>query len=90
MPGYLAFWTEKYNKLKSENQQIIGQFPNADGKLKQLLKVIRDIEEIARYIPASVGESEQWSTIVSTTEENRQNCCKVLNGKNVINALYGR
>jgi hypothetical protein len=36
-----------------------------------------------------VGESEQWSTIVSTAEENRQNFCKVLNGKNLFNALYG-
>jgi hypothetical protein len=44
---------------------------------------------MARYTPASVGESEQWSTIVSTAEENRQNFCKVLNGKNLFNALCG-
>jgi hypothetical protein len=77
------------NKLKLEYQQLIGQFPDADAQLKQLLKVIRDIEEMARYTPASVGESEQWSTIVSRAEENRQNFCKVLNGKNMFNALYG-
>jgi hypothetical protein len=60
-----------------------------DAQLKQLLKVIRDIEEIARYTPASAGESEQWSSIVSTAEENRQKFCKVLNGKNLLSALYG-
>jgi hypothetical protein len=60
-----------------------------DAQLKQLYKVIRDIEEMARYTPASVGESEQWLFIVSTAEENRQNFCKVFNGKNLFNALYG-
>jgi hypothetical protein len=69
MPGYQAFWTDTYNKL--EYQQQTGQFPDADAQLKQLFKVIRNIEEMAKYTPASVGESEQWSTIVSTAEENR-------------------
>jgi hypothetical protein len=54
-----------------------------------LFKVIRDIEEMARYTPASVGESEQWSSIVSTVEENKHNFCKVLNGKNLFITLYG-
>jgi hypothetical protein len=75
--------------LKSEYQQLIGQFPDADAQLKQLLKVIRDIEEVARYTPASVGESEQWSTIVNTAEENRPNFCKVPNGRNLFNVLHG-
>jgi hypothetical protein len=89
VPGYQAFWTDTCNKLKLEYQQLIGQFSDADAQLKQLFKVIRDIEEMARYTPASEGESEQWSTIVSTAEENRQNFCKVLNRKNLFNALYG-
>jgi predicted ArsR family transcriptional regulator len=58
VPRYQAFWTDTYNKLKSEYQQLIGQVPDADAQLKQLLKVIRDIEEMARYTPASVGKSE--------------------------------
>jgi hypothetical protein len=66
MPGYQAFWTDTCDKLKSECRQLIGQFPDAEAQLKQLLKVIRDIEEMARYTPASVGENEQWSTIVNT------------------------
>jgi hypothetical protein len=42
-----------------------------------------------RYTPASAGESERWSSIVSTAEENRQNFCKVINGMNLFSALYG-
>jgi hypothetical protein len=89
VPGYQTFWTDTCNKLKSEYQQLIEQFPDADAQLKQLFKVIRDIEEMARDTPAPVDESEQWSSIVSTGEENRQNFCRVLNGKNLFNALYG-
>jgi hypothetical protein len=89
VPGYQAFWTDTCNKLKSEYQQLRRQFPDADAQLKQLLKVIRDIEEKTRFTPASMGESEQWSTTVSTGEENWQNFRKGLNGKNLSSALYG-
>jgi hypothetical protein len=88
VPGYQEFWTDTCNKLKSEYQQLIGQFPDADAQLKQLLKVIRDIQEMASNTPPSVGESEQWSSIVSTAEENRQNFCKALSGKTLFSALY--
>jgi hypothetical protein len=88
VPVYQAFWTDACKKLKSEYQQLIGQYLDADAQLKQLFKVIRDIEEMARYTPASVGESEQWSSIVSTAEESRQNFCKILNGKNPFSAVY--
>jgi hypothetical protein len=88
VPGYQAFWTNTYNKLKSEYQQLIGQFPDAEAQLKQLFKVIRDIEEMARYTPASEGESKQWSAIVTTAEGNRQNFCKALAGKTLFSALY--
>jgi hypothetical protein len=76
VPGYQAFWTDTCNKLKSEYQQLIGQFPDADAQLKQLFKVIRDIEEMVRYTPASVGESEQWSSIVRTAEETGRTSAK--------------
>jgi Flp pilus assembly protein TadG len=47
------------------------------------------MEEMARYTPATVGESEQWTFNVSTADKNRQNFCKALNGKNLFSALYG-
>jgi hypothetical protein len=43
---------------------------------------------MARSTPASVGESEQWSSIINTEEENRENFCKVLTGKNLYSALH--
>jgi hypothetical protein len=89
VPGYQVFWMDTYRKLMSEYQQLIEQFPDADAQLKQLLKVICDIEEMARHAPASVSESEEWSSIFSTAEENRQNFCKVLAGKSLYSALYG-
>jgi hypothetical protein len=85
MTGYQAFWTDTCNKITSEYQQLIGQF--ADAQLKRLFQVIRDIEEMARYTPASVGESGQWSSNVSTAEENRQNFCKTLTGQTLLSAL---
>jgi hypothetical protein len=89
VPGYQAFWTEKRVTLKSEYKQLIGQFPNADAQLKQLFKVVCDIEDVAGYTPASVGESQEWSAIVNTADDNRQNFCKALTGKTLFSALYG-
>jgi hypothetical protein len=84
-----AFWTDTCKKLKSEYQQLIEQFLDADAQLKQVFKVICNIEEMARYTPTSVGGSEQRSSIIIMTEENKQNFCKVINGKNLLSALYG-
>jgi hypothetical protein len=67
----------------------VGQHPDAEQQLRQLFKVLCDIEDVAGYTPASVGESEQWSSIVSTVEENCANFCKALSGKTLYRALYG-
>jgi hypothetical protein len=73
----------------SEYRQLLGQFPDADAQLQQLFKVVCDIEDVAAYTPASVGKSEQWSSIVNIADENSQNFCKALNGKTLFSALYG-
>jgi hypothetical protein len=57
--------------------------------VKQLFKVLCDFEDVERYTPALVGDSEQWSSIVSAAEENRQSFCKALSGKTLFSALYG-
>jgi hypothetical protein len=88
--GYQAFWIDKRKALKSEYQRLLRQSPDADAQLQQLFKVLCDIEDVARYTPALVGDSEQWSFIVSTAEENRQNFCKALSGKTLFSALYGK
>jgi hypothetical protein len=85
--GYQSFWTNTRSALKSEYHSLIGQFPDADAQLKKLFKVLGDIEGVAAYTPAAVGNSEQWSAIVNSAE-NRQNLCKALSGKTLFSALY--
>jgi hypothetical protein len=59
VPGYLAFWTNKLSTLKSEYQILVQTYSEADAQQKQLFKLLGDIEDVARHIPASVGESEE-------------------------------
>jgi hypothetical protein len=40
------------------------------------------------YTPVEVGESAEWTAIVSDVEENRANYFKVLSGKTFFSALY--
>ena len=89
VPGYRTHWTTKRQTLKSQYQQPVGEFPEAEAQLKQLLQVLRDIEDVAGCTPAPVGDSEQWSSIVSETDENGQNYCQALTGKTLFSALYG-
>jgi hypothetical protein len=44
---------------------------------------------VAGYAPASIGESDKWTSIVKTVEGNRANYCKALSGKTICSALYG-
>jgi hypothetical protein len=52
-------------------------------------KVLSDIEILAKCTPAKVGESSEWTSILSSAEENRANVCKILEGKPLFSALYG-
>jgi hypothetical protein len=89
VPGYQTFWTNNISVLKSEYQTLMQQYPEADAQLKQLLNVLGDIEDVARHIPASVGESAEWAAIVNAAEENGASYCKSLYGKLLFSALYG-
>jgi hypothetical protein len=51
--------------------------------------VLGDIRNFARYTPAKVGESSEWTTIANSVEENRSNFCKILDVKPLFGALYG-
>jgi hypothetical protein len=81
VPGYETFWTNKVSALKSEYQTIVQQYPEADTRLKYLLQVLGDIEDVAGHTPATVGESEEWAAIVNAAEENGASYCKGLHGK---------
>jgi hypothetical protein len=67
----------------------VAQFPDADVQLKQLFKLLCDIEDVAGYTPASVGDSQECSSIVTAAEEDQVNFCKALTGKTLFSALYG-
>jgi hypothetical protein len=41
--------------LNSEYRRLIGKFPDADAQLKQLFKVLCDIEDVAEYSASSGG-----------------------------------
>jgi hypothetical protein len=89
VPGYQIFWTNTLSTLKSEYQTLAQQYPEGDGQIKQLLKLLGDIEGVARHIPASVGESAEWAAIVNAAEGNGASYCKGLHGKLLFSALYG-
>jgi hypothetical protein len=89
VPGCQAFCIDKRKALETEYKRLLNQSPDADALLKQLFKVLCDIEDVAGYTPASVGDSDQWSSIVNTAQENTQNFSKALGGKTLYSALYG-
>jgi hypothetical protein len=72
-----------------EFQDLVGKHPDAEVQLCQLFKVLCDIQDVAGYVPPSVGESEEWTIIVNTVEENCVNYCKALSGRTLYSALYG-
>jgi hypothetical protein len=51
--------------------------------------VLGDIEDVAIYIPASVGENEKWAAIVNAADENGASYWKGLYGKPLYSILYG-
>jgi hypothetical protein len=89
VPGYQTLWKNKLYSLKSEYQTLVQQYPEADAQLKQLLQVLGDIEDVARYITPSVEESAEWSATVNAAEENGASYCKGLRGKPLFSALFG-
>jgi hypothetical protein len=89
VPGHQAFWAKKRAPLQSDYPALIEQYPDADTQYRQLLKVLCTIEGVSGYTPTAVGESVEWTAVVSTAEENRVNYCKALSGKTLFSALYG-
>jgi hypothetical protein len=67
----------------------VQQYRDAHAQLKQLPKLLGDIEDVAGDTPASVGEIAEWAAIVNAAEENRASYCKGLHGKTLFSTLYG-
>jgi hypothetical protein len=89
VPGHQAFWAKKRASLQSEYPAFIEKYPDADTQNRKLLKVLCTIEDVAGSTPTAVGESAEWTAVVSTTEENWASYCKALSGKTPFKALYG-
>jgi hypothetical protein len=56
--------------------------------MKLLFKFVCDIEDLAGFTPASVGQNEEWAAIINSADEIRKNYCKYLIGKTLFSALY--
>jgi hypothetical protein len=65
------------------------QYPETEQYYRKLFKIYCDIEDVASFTPATIGESAEWTAIVNTAEENRDSYCKALTGKLLFSALYG-
>jgi hypothetical protein len=87
--GYQAFWANKRASLEAEYKTLIGKYPDADTQYQQLYGALCALEDVAGYTPAAVGESAEWTPVVSAAEENTANYCKALTGKTLLSALYG-
>jgi hypothetical protein len=72
-PGFRKYWREKLSSLKSQCHDITKKYPEADSIVQQVYKVLSDIKFLAKCTPAKVGESSEWTSIVSSAEENRAN-----------------
>jgi hypothetical protein len=70
VPGHQAFWAQRRASLQSEYQVLLKQYPDADTQYRLLYTTMCNIENLAGFTPAAVGESTQWSEIVNTAEEN--------------------
>jgi hypothetical protein len=59
----------------------MNKYPEAGSVVQQVYKVLNEIEIIAWCVPAKLGESPQWTTIVNCANKNRINFCKIVVGK---------
>jgi hypothetical protein len=59
VPAYQQFWTGTRSSLENEHKAIISTKSNSASSMQLFFNVLRDIEELASYTPASVGESEE-------------------------------
>jgi hypothetical protein len=66
--GFWKFWIEKRTTIKSVCHVAVSKHHDADSLLKQAYKMLCNTYYLAKYTPASVGESIDWTYIVKATE----------------------
>jgi hypothetical protein len=75
--------------LDRETCLLTGRIQGADQQYRRLFKIICDIEDVASYTPAAIGESAERTAIVSAPDDNKASYCKALTGKALFSVLYG-
>jgi uncharacterized protein with NRDE domain len=71
VPRYKKFWTDKRTSVKADYQLLVAKHSDAEVQLKRLFKILCNNGSMAGYTPAAVGESVEWTSIVSTVEDNK-------------------
>jgi hypothetical protein len=71
MPGFRKYWPQEA-LLKSEYHAITNTYSEAAPVVQRERKVCSDIENLAGCIPAKVGESSEWTSILNSMEETVQ------------------
>jgi hypothetical protein len=87
--GFRKYWRQKPSSLISQCYGVMNMYPEAAYVVQEAYKALRSIEILAKCTPAKVGESSEWSTILSNAEENRASFSKILEGKPLFSALFG-
>jgi hypothetical protein len=67
----------------------MNKYPDGASIVRQIYKILSDIENLAGCMLAKVWESSEWASIVNIAEEKTVNFRKALNGKPHSSALYG-
>jgi hypothetical protein len=74
--------------LKSGCHAVMNKHPAVASLVQQVYTVLSDIENHTRCTPVKVGESSEWDSIVNSSEKNRANFCKAVDGKPLFSAVY--
>jgi hypothetical protein len=69
-PGFRKYWGQELSSLKYECHAITNEYPEASSVVQQVHKVLSDIEILAKCTPARERDISQWTTILSSAEEN--------------------
>jgi hypothetical protein len=75
VPSYQQLWANKCLSLQAEQQNLVGKYPDAASPVRQLFKVLCNIEDLAGWMRASIVENMEWAAIVSSAEENQSSYC---------------
>jgi hypothetical protein len=55
LPRYQKFWKDK-RTLRAEHQSLVAKYPDAEAQLKQLFKILCDIEVVAGHAQLRWGK----------------------------------